>query len=308
MAAKIAGSWNLHRLTVQHDVRLDFLVLFSSSSALLGTAGQANYAAANAFLDGLASYRKQKGLPCLSINWGSWGEVGMTARLQLEHQLQQRGEGIIAPQQGVPLLARLLRSTQLPASMAVLPINWSRFLEQQLVVPPFLTDFQKTAKHVLAKHVLRDEVSTLREELGAASAQERKQLLAAHVRAQVAQTLGLLASTDIASDAGFFALGMDSLASIELRNNLQASLDCSLSPTLTFSYPTVERLTDYLEERLFATSKPSPVKSATTTTSKPQSVRDSELSPAQSHDMLESLDITQDAEEIAQILAKQLGL
>ena len=223
-------------------------------------------------------------------------------------QLQQRGEGVIPPQQGMQLLARLLCSTQLPASIAVLPINWSRFLAQQMVVPPFLTDFQKTAKHVL-----RDEVngfkqpakSTLRSELERKSRQERKQLLAAHVRTQVAQTLGLPAPTDIAPDAGFFALGMDSLASIELRNKLQASLDCSLSPTLTFSYPTVETLTDYLEERLFATS--SPVKAATTT-SKPQSGHDSlgTISVGlQTNEMLESLE---DAEDIAQILAKQLGL
>ena len=227
----------------------------------------------------------------------------MTARLELEQQLQQRGEGVIPPQQGMQLLARLLSSTQLPASIAVLPINWSRFLEQQMVVPPFLTDFQKTAKHLLRDEVNGSKPEALfREQLERNSRQERKQLLTAHVRAQVAQTLGLSAPTDIAPDSGFFALGMDSLASIELRNKLQASLDCSLSPTLTFSYPTVETLTDYLEERLFAGLEQG-LADTLKATSEKEGLE--QKAPVQTNEMLESLE---DAEDIAQILAKQLGL
>ena len=81
MAPKVQGAWNLHNLS-QHE-SLDFFVMFSSSASLLGAPGQGNYAAANAFLDALASYRRSQGLAGLSINWGPWAEVGMTAKLQL---------------------------------------------------------------------------------------------------------------------------------------------------------------------------------------------------------------------------------
>src|SRR5207253_3246325 len=78
MSPKLAGAWNLHRLTL--DKALDFFILFSSSAALLGAPGQGSYAAANAFLDALAHYRRRLGLKALSINWGNWLEVGLAAK------------------------------------------------------------------------------------------------------------------------------------------------------------------------------------------------------------------------------------
>ncbi|NJK63157.1 MAG: SDR family NAD(P)-dependent oxidoreductase, partial [Synechococcaceae cyanobacterium SM2_3_1] len=79
LAPKVAGSWNLHQLS--QDLPLDFCVWFSSVAALMGSAGQGNYAAANAFMDGLSSYRHQQGLASLSINWGAWSTAGMAANL-----------------------------------------------------------------------------------------------------------------------------------------------------------------------------------------------------------------------------------
>ncbi|MBF0573053.1 MAG: SDR family NAD(P)-dependent oxidoreductase, partial [Desulfamplus sp.] len=67
---KAIGAWNLHNLV--KDLRLDFFILFSSAASFLGSQGQANYSAANAFLDGLAQYRRSLGLSGLSINWGPW--------------------------------------------------------------------------------------------------------------------------------------------------------------------------------------------------------------------------------------------
>ena len=70
MSPKVLGAWNLHTLT--QNMPLDFFVMFSSAAAILGTVGQGNYAAANSFMDGLAHYRKFRGLPAMSINWGAW--------------------------------------------------------------------------------------------------------------------------------------------------------------------------------------------------------------------------------------------
>ena len=80
MAPKVRGAWNLHRLTLPRN--LDFMVYFSAAAAIIGSSGQGNYAAANAFLDALAHARKAMGLPALSINWGIWAEVGMASRLE----------------------------------------------------------------------------------------------------------------------------------------------------------------------------------------------------------------------------------
>ncbi len=124
MAPKIDGAWNLHQLTL--TAPLDFFILFSAGAALLGSPGQSNYAAANAFLDGLAHYRQGQGMCALSINWGAWAEVGMAARTKDQSQRRWAGEGIrlIYPHEGVQILEQLLKQSS--AQVAVLPINWSQ--------------------------------------------------------------------------------------------------------------------------------------------------------------------------------------
>jgi NAD(P)-dependent dehydrogenase (short-subunit alcohol dehydrogenase family) len=89
---KVYGAWNLHVLT--QSMPLDFFVLFSSIASLFGSAGQANYASANAFLDGLAHYRRTLGLPCLAINWGPWAERGMATHLAPRHEWRRTAHGI----------------------------------------------------------------------------------------------------------------------------------------------------------------------------------------------------------------------
>ena len=104
LAPKAEGAWNLHELSVNEN--LDFSVLFSSFVSLMGLPGEGSYAAANAFLDGLAHYRKTLGLPAISINWGPWAEAGMAVRSGF------RGRDLIAPADGLRILEDLIASSE----------------------------------------------------------------------------------------------------------------------------------------------------------------------------------------------------
>ncbi|MBD2773049.1 polyketide synthase [Iningainema tapete] len=245
MAPKVQGAWNLHLLT--QNLPLDFLVLFSSCASLLGSAGQANYVAANAFLDALAFYRRSKGVPCTSINWGAWGEVGMAARnQQVIERLNHIGMGAIAPEQGLQVLEQLF--LEQPIRVGVVPLNWSQFREEQWTASPFFTNFTKVSEQPSKQSV----TVKFRQKLEAVPVRERKDLLVAHVSSHVAQLLGWNPSNPLDFRRGFFEMGMDSLTSIELRNRLQTSLGSPLPSTLVFDYPTVEELVDYLAQEVLS--------------------------------------------------------
>ncbi|WP_424097234.1 SDR family NAD(P)-dependent oxidoreductase [Moorena producens] len=238
MAPKVAGTWHLHQLTL--DLPLDFFVCFSSMASMLGSPAQGNYAAANGFMDAIAHYRRGQGLPGLSINWGPWAAGGMAARLDSLNQQRLDRSGMIAikPEQGMQALGSLLSESQ--SQVGVFPINWSRFVSQ---LPggqkmPFLSALiSKSSLTQKSPFLLKFEATV---------PSERRSLLVDHVRSQVARVLGINNPKSISLGAGFFDLGMDSLTSVELRNKLQTSLECSLPSTLAFDYPTVDKLVDYL--------------------------------------------------------------
>ena len=236
LAPKVQGAWHLHQLT--SDMQLDFFVLFSSVASLIGSAGQANHAAANAFLDSLAFYRRSQGLPALSINWGGWSEVGAAAHLETE--VQRKGIGMIAPQQGLAVLEQLLLKdlsiAAPPVQVGVVPINWSTFQDER----PFLADLQPVR--------LSTQLGIL-QELRTMPVDKRRSRILAHVREEVAQVLGHQRAA-VSPSQGLFEMGMDSLTSVELRNRLQSSLECSLPSTFAFDYPTVGALVDYLEQKI----------------------------------------------------------
>src|SRR5438067_11260843 len=120
LAPKVTGAWNLHRQT--RRMPLDCFVLFSSLSSIIGSPGQANYAAANAFLDALAHHRRAQGLPALSINWGPWSEVGLAVRTGTLDRARAQGVGAIDPASGLRALEHLLQTG--PVQAAVLPADW----------------------------------------------------------------------------------------------------------------------------------------------------------------------------------------
>lgn len=237
MAPKVMGAWHLHELSAGLD--LDAFVLFSSTAAVLGAGGQAGYAAANAFLDGLAGHRRGLGLPALSIQWGSWAEVGMSARLTLDARLEQNGEGVIPRSAGLETLAALMEVPPAAGVVAVLPVDWPRFLGRAVVVPPFLAGF-------LPKVERGDQAAAFRDTLAAALPERRSALLFDWLAGHLATVLGR--DADVDPDAGFFSLGLDSLGAIELRNRLQAGLSRPLAQTLAFDYPSLNSLAAHLAE------------------------------------------------------------
>jgi myxalamid-type polyketide synthase MxaB len=216
---------------------LDFFVGFSSVASLLGAAGQANYAAASAFLDALAHHRRNLGLPGLSINWGPWSDAGMASRLHA--RLQAHGEGLIDPDRGVRLFAHALG--QDPAQLGAFQVDWPRFAVGY-PAPEFL-------EHLLDRPAtgrLPDAFDPgFLPRLRTAPGNRRRDMLADFVRAQVADVLGHPAGS-IPRTQGFAHLGMDSLGAIELRTRLEQALDCRLPTTLAFDFPDVEALTAYL--------------------------------------------------------------
>ncbi|MBI3243490.1 MAG: SDR family NAD(P)-dependent oxidoreductase [Chloroflexi bacterium] len=247
-APKIDGAWNLHTLT-QH-LPLDFFVMFSSAASLLGSPGQGNYAAGNAFMDALAHYRKAQGLPALSINWGAWSEVGMAAALEGQDQRRwaAQGMGAMTPEQGMAVLGQLL-STAESAQIGVLPINWTT-LSQRGNVSPLLSDLiaQAQAKQTQPAKDQSEILSRLAE----ISPNKKLSVLAAHVREQAIRVLGLNPSQAIDPRQPLNEMGLDSLMAVELRNALGQSLGRTLPATLLFDYPTLETLAGYVFDDVLA--------------------------------------------------------
>jgi myxalamid-type polyketide synthase MxaB len=246
MAPKVAGAWNLHELS--RDLPLDFFICFSSMASLLGSPGQGNYAAANAFLDALAHHRRATGLPAMSINWGPWAGSGMASRVDVRGATQwsEQGLDLVAPDLALDLLEQLWARGVI--QVGVQPLNWSKFLRNFSAdsCPPLLEDFVgETARGVREK-------SEFLAALEAAPVSERLTILEDEIRAQIASVLRIVTLDDIELRAPLFNLGLDSLMAVELKNRLERDLECSMRPTLVFDYPTVEALASYFSKEPLA--------------------------------------------------------
>lgn len=246
MQPKIQGAWNLHQAS--QSLTLDCFVMFSSLASVLGGMGQGNYAAANAFLDALAHYRQRQGLPALSINWGGWSEVGMASQMSDADilRLKQNGESLIDSQQGLAIFAALLQQAQ--AQVGVFPIQWKQYLS---TYPNTRALAQDISAEVTRMSDSADTQQThWRQSLEAAPLSEQRTLLSTYVRQALATILRLESAEQIEDRQGLRDLGLDSIMSIEVRGLLEMQLACQLPATLLFDHPTLETLTDYLNQRV----------------------------------------------------------
>ena len=241
---KILGAWRLHRSTM--DMDLDMFVLFSSVTGVLGNSGQTNHAAANAFLDQLAAYRRSLGLPGQSIAWGAWSGLGEAEeqRERIERQLAASGTGWISPQQGIRALDQLVRQDSCFSMVA--SVDWPVLADNLLVRPSLLEDLlAETEELEGASHESPDDADIV-DQLREAVQSSRESIAAAFVQREVQAVLRLPSAP--ATNVGFLDLGMDSLMSVELRNRLNRALSggFSLSNSAIFDYPTIVSLAGHI--------------------------------------------------------------
>ncbi|HKS46165.1 MAG TPA: type I polyketide synthase, partial [Amycolatopsis sp.] len=265
---KIDAAVNLHELTEGLD--LAAFVLFSSGAGVLGNPGQANYAAANAFLDALAYQRRAQGLPAVSLAWGLWEQVtGLTRNLgQADHgRLASGGLRALTSDEGMALFDAGLRSDEallVPMHLDVTAVRASRE-----AVPALLRTLTGRAGRRSVQDVAADADSLLHR-LAGLSDKEQSRVLVELVRAEAAVVLRHATTDMIEADRAFSDVGYDSLTSVELRNRLNAASGVHLPATLLFDYPTPLAVAGYLKERLSGRRAPvAPVAVETSTVDDP---------------------------------------
>ncbi|MEU1313468.1 SDR family NAD(P)-dependent oxidoreductase [Streptomyces cinnamoneus] len=248
---KVDAAVNLHELTADAD--LAAFVLFSSVAGVLGNGGQANYAAANAFLDALAQHRRAQGLPATSVAWGLWAEnSGMTGHLT-EADLRRMARGGVAPlptDEGLRLFDLALAADEtllVPARIDTTATGRARSGD----VPPMLRGLIRTAPRRAAR-TTGDGPGTdgLAQRLAAVPAEEQEAVLLALVTEHTRTVLGLGADRDVESARAFKELGFDSLTAVELRNRLIGATGLRLPATVVFDYPTPAELVRWLQQEL----------------------------------------------------------
>jgi len=245
---KADGAWRLHRAVQKAAMRPDFFVLYSSMSAVLGSPGQGNYVAANAFLDALARRRVVDDLPATSIAWGAWKDVGMAARGQTVERAASQGLQSLSPQQGLQALSLLLRDGI--SSAAVAPIDWTLRVRQlgEAAAPALLHALVAQARSVAAHAPTGATESRVPQvDFASLATAERLPKVAALVRRELATVLALPeGSATIDDGESFSSLGLDSLTAVELRNRLQGALGRPVAATAAFEWPTVSELAAHL--------------------------------------------------------------
>ncbi len=247
---KVDAAWHLHELTVD----LDAFVVFSSVAGTIGTAGQGNYAAANAFLDALMEHRRHAGLPGTSLAWGPW-IAGMLSGADAERMARTGIPGITV-EQGVELFDAAIGARNAVPVRLDLPV-----LRGRGDIPPMLRGLIKTRPRRLVAG--SDTAVSLTSRLAGLDETARREALLDLVRGQVATVLGHAGTDEIDPGRAFQSLGFDSLTAVELRNQLTAVTGLRLPATLIFDYPNSGVLASYLRDELFGSGAVIPVAAGT---------------------------------------------
>ncbi|TCO60872.1 acyl transferase domain-containing protein [Actinocrispum wychmicini] len=245
LAPKAVAAMNLHELT--HD--LSAFVLFSSAAGVLGAPGQANYAAANGFLDALAQYRVAQGLPGTSIAWGLWAQdSGMTGRLgDTDRSRLARGGLVALPTDEALALLDAAIASQRPQVVAA-RLNFQALREQAAngtMAPPLRGLVRAPLRTAAA-----EDRSDLARKLAGLTPDEQDLELTELVRSHAAAVLGHGSTDTVPAERAFRELGFDSLTAVELRNRLNSATGLRLPATVTFDHPNATALAVYIRGQL----------------------------------------------------------
>ncbi|MGW2028400.1 SDR family NAD(P)-dependent oxidoreductase, partial [Streptomyces decoyicus] len=250
MQAKAASALNLHEATRGHD--LSAFVLFSSFAGTIGAAGQANYAAANAYLDALAERRAAEGLPATSLAWGPWDEIGMASDEAMAQRMRRGGVSPLRPDLAIDAMENAIRSGT--PGLVIADITWTDFRSAFATVrpSPLIGDLPelRTAVEPTDGTEGEDRQSDLHRQLAGLEPAEQERVLTDLVRSYAAGVLHYAGPAEVPPHRPFRDLGVDSLIAVELRNALSLACGITLSATVVFDYPTPAELAGFLRTRI----------------------------------------------------------
>ncbi|WP_314177530.1 beta-ketoacyl reductase, partial [Streptomyces winkii] len=251
LQAKMTAAWHLHELT--RDLDLDAFVLFGSGAASWGSGGQPAYAAANAFLDGLAQYRRGLGLPATSFAWGAWGAAGMATQEEGAEQLRRRGVFPMEPELALWVLGQAVSEGR--SLLTVTNTDWELFAPSFTAERPsaLLSEIPQVQRALAAAEgeaAAGEGESGLKARLAGLSEAERSRELLELVRTHAAAALGYRDAEALPANRAFRDVGFDSVIAVELRNRLKRATGMPLPATLIFDHPNPTALAKYIRYQL----------------------------------------------------------
>ncbi|SEI05611.1 Acyl transferase domain-containing protein [Rheinheimera pacifica] len=245
MSPKVRGAWHLHKAC--HAIELEFFVMLSSAASLFGSPGQANYAAANSFLDGLANYRHSKGLPALALQLGMVDEIGMAAQPEREKSLNNQEIRRITPAEYLEAL-ELNLSSQYP-QIGLVPIDWDKwqlYATQWMFLEDFSDADAQSASQANSSVMLDPELVA---DIKADKAGKAQKLMVKYLQ-QLIGTVSETAPNMVETTVSLTSLGLDSLLVVELQKQLKTDFELTVPIALMFKSESLEQLSGELIRQL----------------------------------------------------------
>lgn len=252
LSPKVSGAWNLYQIFKEEE--LEFLLMFSSQASLWGWPAQANYSAGNAFLDGLARYGQVHSVPCFSVNWGPWGEIGMATSEKVAKFFSRMGFDAIKNSDGLLALESILVSET--PQVGVIDVDRAKFSEAgpkslKKLLSGYRTDFRSDSRSdsSLKKQQI-DPPQIAPHQKVSSAASSRMADVEVEIKRIVVKIMEFESDSDIDVHRPLMDMGLDSMMSVELRNHIMSKLSTSLPANLIFKYPTISKIAEYISSQM----------------------------------------------------------